>query len=352
MIMISESWWLKDIFRPKAFMVQIAFCRLMILGLDIGGANTKAASSDGLFSECVYLPLWKHAPLDEVLGRFAARRPQAVAVVITGELADCFSCKQEGITSLTGVVKQAFSCPVYFWGANGFAWTDPLELAAANWAASAALLAQEMGDCLFVDMGSTTTDLIPIREGRALAAKTDFLRLAAGDLVYMGMLRTRLDALLPAARIKGKKVPLAPEFFSIMADARLGLGQISEERYTCETPDGAGKDRNAALRRLARCVCADLEEIGEAGALAIAQQACEEQMSTLVAALERQAKSHELTQVVAAGIGEGLIAEAAAFLGLDCLRLSQRYGGAISDVFPAYAAARLAEAELSENVRT
>ncbi len=323
----------------------------MILGLDIGGANTKAASSDGLFAESVYLPLWKHAPLDEVLSRFAARLPKAVAVVITGELADCFSCKQEGIERLTAAAKQAFSCPVYFWGANGFAWRGPLDLAAANWAASAALLAREVEDCLFVDMGSTTTDLIPIRGGRAAAAKTDFLRLAGGDLVYMGLLRTRLDAMLPAARIKGKKVPIAPEFFAIMADARLVLGHISVERYACETPDGSGKDREAALRRLARSVCSDLEEIGEAAVLAIAEQACERQKSILVAALERQLESQELTKVVAAGIGEGIIAQAAAFLGLDCLRLSHRYGEGISDVFPAYAVARLAEAELSKIVK-
>ena len=68
----------------------------MILGLDIGGANTKAASSDGLFAESVYLPLWKHAPLDEVLRRLALQEPQAVAVVITGELADCFSMQARG----------------------------------------------------------------------------------------------------------------------------------------------------------------------------------------------------------------------------------------------------------------
>ncbi|MGB5099329.1 MAG: hydantoinase/oxoprolinase family protein [Methanothrix sp.] len=345
--MISESWWLKDTFRPKAFMVRKVSSQPMILGLDIGGANTKAASSDGLLAESVYLPLWKHAPLDEVLGRFAAHQPQAVAVVITGELADCFSTKREGISSLTAAVKRAFSCPVYFWGTGGFSWTDLLELAAANWAASAAFLAREVGDCLFVDMGSTTTDLIPIRGG-ALAAKTDFLRLAAGDLVYMGLLRTRLDAMLPAARIKGQNVPLAPEFFAIMADAHLALGRISEERYVCETPDGAGKDLDASLRRLARSVCADLEEIGEAAALAIADQACERQKSILVAAMERQVEKYGLTRVAAAGIGEELIAESAAFLGLECLRLSQRYGARISDVFPAYAVARLAETVLSE----
>jgi probable H4MPT-linked C1 transfer pathway protein len=322
----------------------------MILGLDIGGANTKAASSDGLFAKSVYLPLWKHAPLDDVLDLFALRGPQAVAVVITGELADCFSSKREGILSLTAAVKRAFSCPVYFWGASGFAWNDPLELAAANWSASAALLAREVGDCLFVDMGSTTTDLIPIR-GKALAAKTDFLRLAGGELVYMGLLRTRLDALLPVAMIGGQKVPLAPEFFAIMADARLALGRISEVRYACETPDGAGTDRESALRRLARSVCADLEEIGEAAALAIAEQACEGQKRILVAAMKRQAEKHGLTKVAAAGIGEGLIAEAAAFLGLECLRLSEKYGPEISDVFPAYAVARLAETDVPEIAR-
>ena len=135
----------------------------MILGLDIGGANTKAASSDGLFAESVYLPLWKNAPLAEVLGRFAGQaaggggrhhgRAGGLLLMQAGGHREP-DCQRS---------RRAFSCPVYFWGANGFGWTDPLELAAANWSASAALVAREVGDCLFVDMGSTTTDLIPIR---------------------------------------------------------------------------------------------------------------------------------------------------------------------------------------------
>ena len=200
------------------------------MGLDIGGANTKAASSDGLYAESVYLPLWKNAPLDELLGRFAATRPQAVAVVITGELADCFSCKREGIESLAAAAKRAFSCPVYFWGQNGFGWTDLMEVAAANWAASAELVAREVGDCLFVDMGSTTTDLIPIKGGPR-ASKTDFLRLKNGELVYMGRLRTRLDALLPVARIRGDRVPLIS-------------GAVRHHR---RCPSGSGPDRRGSL---------------------------------------------------------------------------------------------------------
>jgi probable H4MPT-linked C1 transfer pathway protein len=194
-------------------------------------------------------------------------------------------------------------------------------------------------------MGSTTTDLIPIK-GKARSpqvTKTDFQRLAAGELVYMGQLRTSLGALLPAARIRGDTVPLSPELFAITADAYLALGEIGEDRYTCDAPDGAGRDRAAALRRLARAVCSDLEEIGEAGALAVAEQVRERQKTLLTMALERQTKKHDLSIVVAAGIGEKLIAEAASFLGLECLLLSHRYGQKISDVFPAYAVAKMLE---------
>jgi uncharacterized hydantoinase/oxoprolinase family protein len=84
------------------------------------------------------------------------------------------------------------------------------------------------------------------------------LRLAAGELVYMGLLRSWLDAIRPVARIGGRTLPLAPELFSIMADARLALGKLATERYSCDTDDGAGKDRKSALRRLARSFCADL----------------------------------------------------------------------------------------------
>jgi hypothetical protein len=81
----------------------------------------------------------------------------------------------------------------------------------------------------------------------------------------MGLLRTRLDAILPAARIGGRSLPLAPELFSITAYARLALGQISQERYSCDSADGAGKDRQEARRRLARSVCTDHEEIRDRG---------------------------------------------------------------------------------------
>jgi len=322
----------------------------MILGLDIGGANTKAASADGSLAESVYLPLWKNAPLDQVLNRLSKHSPQAVAVVITGELADCYSSKREGVQCISAAVREAFDCPTHFWGPEGFDPEDPLELAAANWSASAAFLSCELPSFLLVDMGSTTTDLIPVK-GRPLAEKTDFKRLAHGELLYMGLLRTHLGILLSSVRLAGQTVPLSPELFAIAADAYLAIGEILPDDYSCDTPDGAEKTRPAALRRLARLVCADLEEIGEGGALAIAEQAADRQFRMLVKGIERQAEKHSLKTVAAAGIGERVIADAASFLGLECIRLSKRYGPRISDIFPAYAVARLLEMKISANGR-
>lgn len=318
----------------------------MILGLDVGGANTKAASTDGNFTKIEYLPLWKEAPLESLLRRISQEAgPEALAVVMTGELADCFSDKRSGIVQIKEAVERSFSCPVKFWGIDGFCWEDIGDLAAANWSASAHLVSKEIKDCIFVDMGSTTTDLIPIRKGPK-AAKTDFERLANGELIYSGLLRTNLAALLQEVEIGGRRVPLSSELFAIAADAHLVLGGIAEGEYTVEAPDGGGKDRNSAERRLARTVCADLEEVGLEAVFEIARQAKSRQERLLEKGIRRLAEEHKIDLVVAAGIGEGLIEEAARALDLECIRLSERYCPRVSDVFPAFAVARLLEMEL------
>ena len=56
-----------------------------------------------------------------------------------------------------------------------------------------ALVAKLAGDALFVDMGSTTTDIIPIEDGAvANEGYTDAERLLTGELVYTGFTRTFL----------------------------------------------------------------------------------------------------------------------------------------------------------------
>ncbi len=64
------------------------------------------------------------------------------------------------------------------------------DIASANWRASATVVASLRGDALFIDLGSPTTDIVPIVAG-AVAARgyTDAERLASGELVYAGLVR-------------------------------------------------------------------------------------------------------------------------------------------------------------------
>jgi probable H4MPT-linked C1 transfer pathway protein len=317
-----------------------------VIGLDIGGANTKLASSDGTLVELHYLPLWKNSELFEILKEIAYRlRPEKVAVVMTGELADCFENKGQGILFIMEAVDSAFGSPkVSYMNCMGRfqSETDKLiDLAAANWVASVMLVGAELGDCIFVDVGSTTTDIIPIISREHKAGITDFERLMRSELVYSGVLRTNIATLLEKIKIKRKSCRIASELFATTGDVYILLGKINENIYTCETADGAGKSKTDAMRRVSRLICADLSEIRVKDIYEIASQVHEKQTSTLTEVIYEVAKRNELKRIVAAGIGEFLIEEAAERLGFECISVSGHWGDKISRVFPAYAAARL-----------
>ncbi len=321
-----------------------------VIGLDIGGANTKLASSDGKVVELHYLPLWKNTQLPEVLKEIAQRlQPEKVAVVMTGELADCFEDKEQGIRFIKACVDSAFgpSKVSYINSIGRFQReTDDIrELAAANWAASARLIGKELGDCIFVDVGSTTSDIIPIISGEHKAGLTDFKRMVRSELVYAGTLRTNLAALLEKVKLDRGWCRTASELFATTADAYLLLEEINESMYTCETTDGAGRNKIDSMRRLARVVCADLSEIKEKEIYDIASQVKEKQVSVLAEAISEVAERNGLKRIAAAGLGEFLIKEAAERLGFECISVSGRWGEEISKVFPAYAAAGLLDAQ-------
>lgn len=322
---------------------------MKIIGIDIGGANTKIASADGEIIELHYIPLWKDTTLPSSLEDIADElNPDMVSVVMTGELADCFEDKLQGIEFIMRSVNEAFNCDIKYIDSNGhfYGSTGKLrDLAAANWAASTRLIGSEIGDCIFVDVGSTTSDIIPIRDGKHIAGLTDFSRLIRNELVYAGTLRTNLAYLLDKVNVARGECNIASELFATTADAYLILGDISEKLYTCETADGSGKGRTDAMRRIARVVCADLTEISADEIFNIAAQVKEKQVNMLTEAISVVAENNGLDKIVSAGIGEFLIREAAARLGFECISVAHRWGADISKVFPAYAAARILEEE-------
>lgn len=305
-----------------------------MIGIDVGGANVKLVDDDGVHIH--YCPLWEGAPLAELLQAHKKTKQAAAAVVMSGELADCFSNKMQGITFIVTTIKSVFP-DALFYGMDGRFHQEPVpELAAANWLASADFLRARYPTSVLLDVGSTTADIIPLGDFHGLTGLTDLKRLQKGYLRYTGMLRTPVATLISSVSLDGIQTPVSTEYFASTADVHLVLNHITEEDYTCDTADKKEKTRTAALRRLAHVVCADLEEIGERGARQIAEQCWEKQKTLICNQVRRVASDSRATDIIVAGIGAPLFAQECG--GRD---LTQELGP-VADALPAYAVREIA----------
>ena len=331
-----------------------------ILGWDVGGANVKAVligEDDPSGPKVLERPfaLWREPHrLPEVLAEAAGclGGARTMAVTMTAELADCFATKREGVAFVLDAFRTAFpDVRPWVYGVDGrfrsaeAARRRPHRVAAANWMASATLVARTFPDALFLDVGSTTTDVIPIVAGRVIArGRTDPARLRTGELVYTGALRTPVCAVVRSVPLRGRRCRVAAELFAVVADVHLWLGRIEESDYTCETPDGRGRGRPEAGARLARMVCADLEMLGSGDVTAIAEHVARAQVRQIAGGVRqvmRRLGSSSPRLAVLAGQGAFLARAAAEHVGLATRDLAEDLGSAAARAAPAAAVAYL-----------
>ncbi|HKA05884.1 MAG TPA: hydantoinase/oxoprolinase family protein [Gemmataceae bacterium] len=287
------------------------------IGLDIGGANLKAATASGWATTRPF-ELWKYPErLADELTALTAELPKSgpVAVTMTGELCDCFATKLDGVRHILAAVVRAFGpARVRVWSTSGEFLTARdaeqryLKVAAANWHALATFACRfaPAATALLLDTGSTTTDVIPLANGHPVpAGRTDPERLRTGELVYTGTRRTPVCAILGAE--------VVAEVFATALDVYLRLGLIPEEPDNFSTADGRPATKSFAHARLSRMLGGDPELISEPETDRLAHRAYMRQREMLVSAMQRVAKrlSSFPNTLVVAGSGEHL-AEAAA----------------------------------------
>src|SRR5215831_12769657 len=268
-----------------------------VVGWDIGGVNTKVAlvEDQRLVRACARPFELQRAPetLATVLRELASEvgtqtnSPDVVhAVTMTAELSQMFRTKREGVAFVIDAVIAAFpSSTARVFAVDGRfvevaeARSRPLAVAAANWAATAALVARQYRDAVLIDIGTTTADVIPIVGGVVVVrGRTDPDRLASGELVYTGALRTPAEAIASHVLVDGERVGVSAEGFALAGDVHLWRGDLAPADYTVPTPDGRPATKEFASERLARVICADREMLDEtaislvADALARAQE--------------------------------------------------------------------------------
>jgi probable H4MPT-linked C1 transfer pathway protein len=211
--------------------------------------------------------------------------------------------------------------------------------------ASATFVSRMFPDALFIDVGSTTTDVIPIVGGRVVSkGASDPARLASGELIYTGLLRTPVCAVVQSVPYLGQDCRVAAELFATTADVYLWLERIQQEDYTCDTADGRGRTLEEAGARLARVVCADVETLSADGITDISRHVAKAQSDQIrqgiVQVMERLGSSGPRVAVLA-GKGAFLARAAAEETGLSCVDAAEVLGTAASLVAPAVAVAYL-----------
>jgi len=337
-----------------------------VIGWDLGGAHLKAArlGRDGTVEQVVQLscPLWQGiehltAAVDQALSRLGAAPVHAITM--TGEMVDLFPDRREGVVRIAARV-QKWLGPAqcrYFAGASGFVTPEAvagaaLQIASANWRATAEMVARLAGEALLVDVGSTTTDIIALVNGQvATDSDNDAERLVSQELVYAGVVRTPVMALARVVQVEGQDVPMMAEYFSTSADVYRLTGEMPDGADLHPAADSGEKTLEASARRLARMVGRDAMSANPAIWAAMARELARAQTSRVAEAMSVVASRARLpaqAPVVMAGVGRFVAAKAAAAVGRPSrefhalLPAAAGLSGLVSDCAPAVAVAWLA----------
>jgi (4-(4-[2-(gamma-L-glutamylamino)ethyl]phenoxymethyl)furan-2-yl)methanamine synthase len=299
-----------------------------ITGWDVGGAHLKAARIDASgVRDVVQLPcpLWQGSrhleqAVRQVTERFGASPYHAVTM--TGEMADLFANRREGVACIANTMQQSLAgAEVRIFAARrGF--VEPVQaaefasdIASANWYASAAWTAQHEADVVLIDVGSTTTDIVPIAGGKVSArGLRDAERLRLEELVYSGVARTSLVSVAQGAPFDGQWYPLMDERFATMADVYRLTGKLAEHADQYASADGAEKTPRASARRLARMIGFDAEDAPLAAWQGLADYFAARQAAHIERAVLRQLSRADIAQsstFVGAGVGRFIVKELA-----------------------------------------
>src|SRR5215471_3166515 len=279
-----------------------------VIGWDIGGVHLKAArAEDG----CVVHVMQIAAPLRagverlaEAFGRAKAElgAAQRHVVTMTGELADTFTSRPDGVECLAMLAARELG-------------ETPMSI----YAGPAGYIRPEQAREHASLVGSATTDVVPIKHGKVAArGYTDAQRLAAGELVYTGLVRGFVMASADRAPFKGAWMPLINENFANMADVHRILGSLPADVDMMPTTDGREKTREASRARLARMVGADNADASEGAWKTLAQWFAEMQIRAIIDAVMLVNSQHALpadAPVIGAGIGAHVVQEIARRIG-------------------------------------
>ena len=296
-------------------------------GWDIGGAHLKIARTDakGGLQQVIQLPcaLWRGIEELESALKMALQQLGNTTdyhfITMTGELVDAFENRQQGVKKILACVTEVLPETKTRVFADQGQWLNSHQaaiqwarVASMNWQASAMLAAQHTRQGLFIDIGSTTCDIIPIVEHQIKPqGLTDHLRQRYGELVYTGAIRTPVMAYADAAPMHGDWVPLTAEWFASSGDVWCLLDQLDPAQIQDDSADRQPWRKPYCQQRLARMLATDAEMVSEAAWLTVANWFAEKQIMQVLRACYQVLSQHSAiaadSPLIGAGVGRFIV---------------------------------------------
>lgn len=332
-----------------------------MLGIDIGGAHIKCYHVDGRVRHRSFA-VWRdpeglQAALEDILHDLLPF--SEIVLTTSAELCDCFETKRDGVLHVLEALQSAGSRVAP--GSSLRVWTLEMSfvdievaranfssVAAANWLALSAYAAglAPRGAALLADLGSTTLDLVPLRDGKPVPREsTDSGRLVTGELVYTGFRRTPIFALVSELPYRGSCCPVIPELFATTADVYVLLEELVEDSAQHDTADGRALTRERARERLARCVGADRETFSIDDAVLAAEAVAAAQRRQIEEGLRKVALTlgESPRAVIVSGEGENVVRDLVSekWPGCHLVSLAEEIGSEASSAACAFSLVQL-----------
>ena len=291
------------------------------IGWDIGGSNTKISiiKSNRANSEVHEIELWNDnglSKLKKLVSEFGNNKSDTYhGVTLSGEMCDIFPSRKNGINTILSFFKK-YSSNTLIYSSSGFLKLHKIreykKVASMNWYSIGEMISNKIDNCIIIDMGSTTTDFIMIKNNKIINKREDdFTGLNHDELLYTGFLRSPIYALTNEVRVNMISSKVIPENFSTMADVYQILNIIDIKYDYSSRADGRSKTILNSYKRVARSFGFDFNKNHKK----IIEKLCQEIMNIHIAKIYRSLRiiikknsyKNNNVKIIGLGIGTNLI---------------------------------------------
>lgn len=292
------------------------------LGIDIGGAHLKVIGIDKNnkvqfvdYSNCriwedIRLLKEKFVCLSKTFGNESIK----CGITMSAELCDNFKSRKHGALILTEKCKHLKFNNFFYVKSSKTFLKEPKfkELISMNWHSVGRLFEKKVENAIIVDFGSTTTDLICIKN-KKLVNKffDDFSRINNFELLYTGFTRTPIFGITNEICIGKNKLKIIPEFFSNTSDVYRILKKLKRKIDIDITADRSQKTIKDSFRRLSRSFGFDYHNKYQVKLKQICNEISSTQLNQIMNAVKKLEDRFSMKNftVISSGIGQEVLSD-------------------------------------------